>query len=141
MRIRTDPGAPFLDQRPQPHPLQLAYAVGRQEHTCADLAELWRLLINRRFQAMRDQRPGGKQAANATANDRDPESPFRHRPLSGSLALYPHFACSSFAMTKRGSSAAAIPGIAMRETLRRSFVLAGRTAVALMLCLAASIGF
>ena len=81
MRAGADPGAPFLDQVSQAHPLQLAHAVRRDEYACSYFAERWGLLINRYPQALCDERVRGEQSANAAADDHNVQSRICHRAL------------------------------------------------------------
>ena len=71
LRGGADARAPALDRGPKADALHLAHAVGREENAGADLAERGRLLIDRDGQAMRHQRLGGEQAADAAADDDD----------------------------------------------------------------------
>ena len=78
MGARADPRAPFLDGGPEAHTLQMAHRVRRQIDAGADLAQRGRLLINRNAQALRDQRIGGEQAADAASDDHDVGPRLRH---------------------------------------------------------------
>ena len=71
MRLRADPGAPFLHRGAEADALQMAHAVRREVDAGADLAERRGLLVDRDPEAVRDQRIGGEQAADAAADDRD----------------------------------------------------------------------
>src|SRR4029079_6698595 len=79
MGAGADPGAPFLRGRAEADPLQMAHAVRREIDAGADLAELRRLLVDRDVEAVRDQRVGGEQAADAAADDGDMGFRIGHR--------------------------------------------------------------
>ena len=78
-RGAADAAAPSMHGRPELDALQLAHAVGRQEHAGPDLAERRRLFVDRDLEAVRDQGIGGEQAADAAAHDHHVESRPCHR--------------------------------------------------------------
>jgi len=56
----------------------MAHAVRRDVDAGADFAERGRLLVDRNAQALRQQRVGGEQAADAAADDGDVRPRLRH---------------------------------------------------------------
>ena len=56
--VVADAGAPLFHGRSQSHPLQMAHAVGSEEHTSPDLADGRRLLVNRHLKTLGEQRIG-----------------------------------------------------------------------------------
>jgi hypothetical protein len=77
-RIVTNTRAPFLHCRFQPNPLQVAYAVGREEHAGPDLPERRSLLVDRHLKATCDQRIGGEQATDPASDDDDTRPEAHH---------------------------------------------------------------
>jgi hypothetical protein len=69
VRTRTNPRSPFFDGWTQSDPLQLAYAVRRQEYPGPDLAESRGLLVDQYPDTMCGQSVRSEQAAYSTADD------------------------------------------------------------------------
>src|SRR5512144_1550849 len=79
LRAGANPRSPFLDQRSQSDPLQLAYAVWRYEYACSHLTEGRGLLIDGYPQALRDKRVRCEQSAYAAADNQSVQSRICHR--------------------------------------------------------------
>jgi hypothetical protein len=69
LRARSDPGSKLFYCLAEAHPLELAYAVRRQENARPDLAQIGRLLIYGDLKPANNQRIRSEQAADPATND------------------------------------------------------------------------
>src|SRR5271169_2198221 len=70
-RTGADPRAAFFDQFAKADPLQMARAVGCDQHAGANLAQRRGLLVNRYRKALGDEGICREQAADAATDNRD----------------------------------------------------------------------